>query len=239
MVKTALLDSEIQAKCAASTANSINIARLLPQVIYHGFGLVQLLQQGINKAPVITVPSGNFGNLTAAVYAAKIGLTIQHFIAATNSNAIVPHYLETGIFQPEPSRQTYSNAMDVGNPSNFERLLAAYDSDYLQIQSAITGIVISDADTVNEIRETYDSTGYILDPHTAVGVASAKRSGYLKTGPVIVTATAHPAKFPDVIQRALQQDIPVPDRLRVALDKPKQATLISADYEAFKKHLLR
>jgi threonine synthase len=238
LVKTALLDNDIKAKKTVTTANSINISRLLPQVIYHAFGVTSLRQQGISEAPVLSIPSGNFGNLTAAIYAGRMGFEIRHFVAATNINAIVPHYLETGLFTPAPSIQSYSNAMDVGNPSNFERLQALYAGDHKKMRNAITGISVSDADTLAGIRELYEKTGYILDPHTAVGVMAAKKWMPESASPRIVTATAHPAKFPEVIQRALGFDIELPDSLQLALSKPKLATEISADFRGFKRVLL-
>jgi threonine synthase len=238
LVKTALLDNDIKAKKTVTTANSINISRLLPQVIYHAFGVTSLQQQGMTKAPVLSVPSGNFGNLTAAIYAGRMGFEISHFIAATNINAIVPHYLETGLFTPAPSRESFSNAMDVGNPSNFERLQALYFGDYHKMRDAITGISVSDADTLLSIRESYEKTGYILDPHTAVGVMAAKKLMPESTSPLIVTATAHPAKFPDVIKRALGFDIHLPESLQLALAKPKIAIEIPADFGEFKRVLL-
>jgi threonine synthase len=238
LVKIALLDHDIKAKKTVTTANSINISRLLPQVIYHGFGITSLRQQGIAEAPVLSVPSGNFGNLTAAIYAGRMGFEIRHFIAATNINAIVPHYLETGLFTPEPSRESYSNAMDVGNPSNFERLQALYANDHQKMRDAITGISISDAETLAGIRDSYEKTGYILDPHTAVGVMAAKQFMPESESPLIITATAHPAKFPEVIQRALGFDIELPDSLQQALAKPTLAMKISADFLEFKRVLL-
>jgi threonine synthase len=238
LVKTALLDPTIKAKRNVTTANSINIARLLPQVIYHSYGLIQLKKLGITTPPILSVPSGNFGNLTAAIYAKRMGFLSQHFIAATNINAIVPEYLKSGIFTPRPSQQSYSNAMDVGNPSNFERLLALYAGDYQQMCDAITGISISDQETLLEIRHTYEQTGYILDPHTAVGIAAAKRFMPRQDHPIIVTATAHPAKFSEVIKQALHFDIALPESLQEAMLKPKQATLIAPDFQAFMQILL-
>lgn len=238
LVKSALLDTALKEKKSLSTANSINISRLLPQIIYHSFGMVQLKQMGNDLAPLLSVPSGNFGNLTSALYAERIGFPVKHIIAATNANAIVPHYLKTGVFTPSPSKQTFSNAMDVGNPSNFERLLAFYHNDYQQISTAITGVSISDDATLAEIQTTYKKTGYILDPHAAVGVAAAKLASQNKTDPIIVTATAHPAKFPEVIRRALQFDIDIPESLQAAMDKPKQAILMEPNMDTFRQLLL-
>ncbi|MDR3478653.1 MAG: threonine synthase [Gammaproteobacteria bacterium] len=241
LVKTALMDDEIKAKIQLTTANSINIARLLPQTIYHGWALEQIKKINLTADPTMVVPSGNFGNLTAALYARGIGFPINHFVAATNANAIVPSYLQSGEFIPKPTEHTLSNAMDVGNPSNFERLNIFYDKDVRRMRHDISGFSISDAETLTQIRQSYEKSGYILDPHTAVGVAAAKQFQLKEpsnTDPLIVTATAHPAKFPDVIKEAIGIDIPLPAALQTALDLPKQATVISPQFAELKKILL-
>jgi threonine synthase len=232
LVKEALLDATLREKRLITTANSINISRLLPQIIYHAHGLGQLQKMGIHEAPILSIPSGNFGNIVSAIYAASLGFPIQQFIAATNINAIVPYYLETGKFVPKPSLQTFSNAMDVGNPSNFERLISFYGNDLEKIRSHIKGVSISDKQTLTEIRETYERTGYILDPHTAVGVAASRKT---HDQPVIVTATAHPAKFPEAIQQAIGVLPIMPERLKMALEGQKQAHKIEATYASLKR----
>ena len=236
LVKTALQDVSLRKQKWVTTANSINIARLLPQIIYHAWGVMQLRQSGINEMPVMSVPSGNLGNLTAAVYAQAMGLPVKHFIAATNANAILPDYLGSGVFSPKPSRQTCSNAMDVGNPSNFERLQTYYQHSCAAMRNAITGVSISDEETLREIRHTYETTKYIVDPHTAVGLSAVKRVGV--TSPVIVTATAHPAKFPEVIKQAINIDVEMPASLRILMSKPKQSVLMQADYNDLQRYLL-
>jgi threonine synthase len=224
LVKQALANSD------ATTANSINIARLLPQMMYHAWGVAQLRQLGIVEAPTMIVPSGNLGNLTAAIYAKQLGVPIQHFIAASNANAVFPHYLETGEFMPCTSIHTLSNAMDVGNPSNFERIR--------HLQEKLTGISISDDETLAQIRSTYEKTNIIIDPHTAVGVAAAKQMQHRNHKmPLIVNATAHPAKFPDVIKRAIGVDIELPTQLQLALQREKQSQFIQADFDTFKQIL--
>lgn len=233
IVKSALMDNDLSRRINLTTANSINVARLLPQMIYHVWGLQQLKAYS-DICPVLSVPSGNFGNLVSAVYAKKLGFGIEHFIAATNANNIVPDYLKTGNFEPRPSIKTYSNAMDVGNPSNFERLLCAYNDNLDAMRSDISGISISDEDTLAEIRRVYDETGYILDPHTAVGVAASSRADVNSDTPVIVTATAHPAKFPEVIRRAINIEPEIPERLQVAVAGKKQSIVIAAEYEQAK-----
>lgn len=236
LVKQALLDPDLRNGRLLSTANSINISRLLPQMIYHSWGAIQLKQFGITEQPILSIPSGNFGNLVSALYAKSLGINIEHFIAATNINAIVPDYLKTDVFKPMPSRHTLSNAMDVGNPSNFERLLAFYDNKIDNMRQAITGTSITDEQTLHEIRDTYQRTGYLLDPHTAVGVAAARQ--YATTKPIIITATAHPAKFPEVIQQALDITPDMPEQLKAALERPKQSKKMNTDYETLKYILL-
>jgi threonine synthase len=231
LVKAALLDNDLRKLKLVTTANSINLARLLPQIIYHSFGIYQLQKLGITETPTLSVPSGNFGNLTSAIYAKAIGFPIEHFIAATNINAIVPRYLETSRFEPKPSQKSLSNAMDVGNPSNFERLVAFYQNDINKIRQEITGTSITDDQTLAEIKNTYKRTGYILDPHTAIGVAAARQS---HASPIIITATAHPTKFPEVIVRAIGKEPEIPERLKVVLTRKKKSTKILPEYEALK-----
>lgn len=237
LVKQALLDKDIRAHHDLTTANSINIARLLPQMIYHSWGICQLQRNHSLSDPVLVVPSGNLGNLTAAIYAKAIGFPIHHFLAATNVNSVFPRYVNSGKFTPEPSKQSLSNAMDVGNPSNFARVLAFYHNSHQKLTQAVKSISISDDETLTEIRRVYDTTGYIMDPHTAVGMAASKnaRDG----NPIIITATAHPAKFPEVIKKALGFDIELPERLAATLHKPKLSTKIPADFEGLKNILLR
>lgn len=241
LVKTALLDNDIRARTLLTTANSINIARLLPQIIYHTYGVTQLQQTGIATSPILSVPSGNLGNVTAAIYAQSLGIPIEHFIVANNSNAVFTQYLSSGKFTPHPSEATASNAMDVGNPSNFARILSFYQSNSNAIHKNISSLAIDDRKTLQQIKETHDNTGYILDPHTAVGVAASK--AFIQTHPNdtphIITATAHPAKFPEVVKRALNMDVAMPERLRKVLDKPKHSTTLSPDYQSFKDYLLQ
>lgn len=229
LVKTALADESLKVSNIFTTANSINIARLLPQMIYHAYGVVQLLSHGITIPPTLVIPSGNLGNLTSAVYAKQIGIPIRHFIAAHNMNAVFPEYLQSSTFTPQPSKKTFANAMDVGNPSNFERLVDFYGHNHHRMRHDITGAAIADDSILNEIKRTYEQSKYILDPHTAVGVAAARASGITQE-PIIITATAHPAKFPEVITEAIHINMPVPDQLRQCLNKPKQAQKISIDY---------
>lgn len=229
LVKTGLADESLRTSSIVTTSNSINIARLLPQMIYHAFGLAQLMRTGMSDAPVMSVPSGNLGNLTSAVYAAHSGFSVNHFISALNINSVFADYLTNGKFEPQPSRKSFANAMDVGNPSNFERLRDLYAKDYHRMQREITGISIDDEHILAEIRQTYEKTNYILDPHTAVGVAAARKYD-TGSAPILITATANPAKFPEVIKKAIHQDIELPETLRQIISKPKQAIKIGTDY---------
>lgn len=230
LVKLTLLDKDIKSKGFLTTANSINVGRMLPQVIYYFWGIAQ----GHFKKASVIVPSGNFGNLTAAAYARALGAPISQLVAATNQNDIVPKFLQTGVFKAESAIKTLSNAMDVGNPNNFPRLKYLYQSD---IRKAIEGFSVGDEETLQEIRETYDASKYILDPHTAVGVYAAKHFVH-STEPMIVAATAHPGKFPEVIKRALQLDIPLPYALEEVLNKKSESMAIAADYQEWKRFLL-
>ncbi|HAL57889.1 MAG TPA: threonine synthase [Bacteroidetes bacterium] len=247
LVKQALTDEELVRTRNLTTANSINLGRLLPQITYYVWAVAQLQRMigrtssdGVVQTPSVVVPSGNFGNLTAALYAGSMGAPIKSFVAATNANDVVPEYLKSGTYTPRPSVQTYSNAMDVGDPSNLARLQALYGFDVGRIQRDIEAMSVSDDETVAEIRQTFERTGRILDPHTAVGVSAARRmlaAGRISS-PVIVTATAHPAKFPEVVEKALGKQIPLPSALEQALKLPKQSTPLPADFRAWRGLLM-
>lgn len=230
LVKSALTDQRVRDKTILTTSNSINISRLLPQMIYHTWGLAQLKQQGIAATPSLIVPSGNLGNLTSAVYAKRVGFAIKQFVAATNANAILPDFLETHEFHPKPSIATFANAMDVGNPSNFERLMDSYAHDQQRIAQEIIGTPISNDEILAEIKYSYENYNFILDPHTAVGVAAARKYQIHHDNPLIITATAHPAKFPEVIKLAINIDIELPDSLQRILNLPNRSLKISNDY---------
>ena len=249
LVKLALADPEILQARSLTTANSINIGRLIPQITYYFWGVAQLrrlressrLISGQPPQPIVVVPSGNFGNLTAAVYSKWMGNPIARFIAATNANHVVPDYFSSGTYTPCPSVQTYSNAMDVGNPSNFVRLQALYEYNLEQMRHDISAVSVSDEETLAEIRRTYDRTGYVLDPHTAVGVAAARQvhSSAVDSPPVIAVATAHPGKFPDVVEKALGKHVSLPPALQEAMKQPKISTRIPPEYSSWKGILLQ
>ncbi|MBI1803242.1 MAG: threonine synthase [Ignavibacteriae bacterium] len=236
LVKQALVDPDINRSRTLTSANSINLARLLPQMTYYAWGIAQWQKnfRRDNEVPMVVVPSGNFGNLTAAVYTKWIGVSINKLVAATNANDVVPQYFSTGQYAPKPSIQTLSNAMDVGNPGNFVRLQYLYKNDIEAMRNDISAVSITDQQTVEEIRRTYEHTGRIIDPHTAVGVAAARQFGLR---PSIVAATAHPAKFPEVIKKAIGIEMPLPLSLKSVLKKRKQSVTIPNNYQEL-KHLL-
>jgi threonine synthase len=237
IVKQAFLDPELTKKYNLSSANSINIARLIPQTFYYFEAYKQVKKYG--KKIVFSVPSGNFGNLTAGLLAKKMGLPIDHFIAATNINKIVPDYLETGIYEPRPSVATISNAMDVGAPSNFTRLLALYDNDYHALKSDVSGFHLNDEDDQQVMKDIYDQHNYVADPHGAIGYAAIKEfqksnPGYLG----VYLETAHPAKFLDVMKDVLPIPTDVPDRLQAVANKEKVAHFLAPEFAATKGWLM-
>ncbi len=240
LVKQALADKEVAEARHLTTANSISLGRLLPQIGYYVWGMAQWQNfprlGAADALPAFVVPSGNFGNLTAGVYAKAMGLPAGKLVAATNVNDAGAQYIRTGSFIPRAALQTHSNAMDIGNPSNLARIRSHYHDDIAAIQAEIGAVTIGDEETLDEIRATYSLTGKILDPHTAVGVAAARKR--IGDEPAIVMATAHPGKFSDVIERALGIRMPLPPQLQEALERPKQSTRISAQYDAFREVLL-
>lgn len=246
MVKEAFSDSELTDHIILSSANSINIARLIPQSFYYLYALKQLGESDTNP-PIFCVPSGNFGNLTAGLMAWKIGMPAAGFIAATNVNDVVPEYLRTGSFSPRPSKRTISNAMDVGNPSNFARIEYLFDHDHEQIRKHIWGASFSDKLTGRAIQKVYKETGYLLDPHTAVGYLAVEQyrngaSGYFnesEDSPFVILSTAHPAKFGDVIEPIIGEEVSVPDRLAACLEKEKKSIKMGNEYRQLKDWLLK
>jgi threonine synthase len=236
LVKMALADRDMVLQHSLTTANSINVGRLLPQITYYISGYAEWRAlTGNTTVPVLVVPSGNFGNLTAALYAKKMGIPFGRCIAATNENDVVPEYFRTGVYTPRASKMTYSNAMDVGDPSNLSRILALYDHDMEMMKRDLTAVGINDDETLEEIQDVFDRTGYILDPHTAVGVRSLRKVNPRE--PAIVVSTAHPAKFPEVIKKALNIDIELPEILKRSLELPKQSVEIDPVYEELKQVL--
>jgi threonine synthase len=239
LVKQALTDKEIGKSLAVSSANSINIARLIPQIFYYFRACSQIRSSNLQEL-VISVPSGNFGNLTAGLMAKRMGLLVDRFIAATNVNDVVPEYLRTRVFIPRASVPTISNAMDVGNPSNFARILDLYNYDYESIAEDLWGSGYTDEQTRLEIKRIFNQTGYICDPHSAVG--SLALNDYLKTfnqnATGIFLETAHPAKFKPIVEDIITTKIEIPERLARCLSLPKLSHPIANDYGQFKEFLL-
>lgn len=231
LVKEALSDRGLGATRNFTTANSINLGRLLPQMAYHGWAAAQL------NRPTLVVPSGNFGNLTSALYARAMGVPIGRCIAALNANDAVRRFLATGTFRPEPSVSTISNAMDVGSPSNLTRLLRMAGGSGQRLSTMFEAHSVSDMETRSEIHRTFETSGRILDPHTAVGVAVARRLIDDPNEPIVVAATAHAAKFTDVIESTLGVPAPIPLALAHAVSRPKLSRKLPADPAAFRQLL--
>ena len=239
MVKEAFLDRELSDSLGLTSANSINLGRLIPQAFYYIYGFAQLKAR-VPGELFFCVPSGNFGNLTAGVLAWKWGLPVTGFIAATNINDVVPEYLETGVYSPRSSVRTLSNAMDVGDPSNFERLATIFGHDVEAMRAMIWGERVTDEETLETIRYFRREKGVYLDPHTAAGVRGAQRfieERYPGVGTVLTLATAHPAKFGEVVEEATGARPDIPGGLAEALDREKQATPVENTPAALKRYL--
>lgn len=241
LVKQAFLDEELSSAIRLSSANSINIARLIPQSFYY-FEAYKQVSDG-KKPVVFCVPSGNFGNLTAGLIAHRMGLPVHHFIAATNINDVVPQYLHTGQYLPRPSTRTISNAMDVGNPSNFARMLDFFSekncSTWNNMTASISGYAYDDDQTRQAVKEVYSKFNYIIDPHGAVAYLALDDYQQKQPDTIgVLLETAHPAKFLDDMNNILGHSIDVPERLSALADKPKEATLIDTVFDTFKKYLL-
>lgn len=239
LVKTAFLDSELRDQYFLTSANSINIARLIPQTFYYFYGYAR--RQRRDKPVVFSVPSGNFGNLTAGLFAKRMGLPVARFVAATNRNDVVPEYLRDGVMTSRPSVQTISNAMDVGNPSNFARMMDLYQNDVEAVRRDIVGYAFSDPETQAAIAHVSRETGYVLDPHGAVGYLGMKKfltdSALDANG--IFLETAHPAKFREVVEEALGTPIALPDTLARFAQGVKQSIPTRSEYSAFRQVLKR
>lgn len=235
LVKQAFLDDDLKKQFFLTSANSINIARLIPQSFYYFHAYAQLSDK--SKGVVFAVPSGNFGNLTGGILAKRMGLPISHFIAATNANDVVPEYLQTKIFAPRPSQSTISNAMDVGNPSNFARLMDVFNNDYDAISAEITGYAFSDVETQKAMIDVYKASNYVLDPHGAIGYLGLKeyQKKYQVTG--VFLETAHPGKFKEVVEGTLKQEIRLPSALQKFLSGKKDTYKTGSGFSEFKKLL--
>ncbi len=239
LVKSAFLDKDLTQTLKLSSANSINIARLIPQSIYYFYAYAQLKDK---KVPtVISVPSGNLGNLTGGLIAKKMGLPIYKFIAALNSNIVFFDYLQNGNYSPRPSIKTISNAMDVGNPSNFYRITEIFGNNLEEIKNLIHSEHFSDEETKEEIKRIFDKFNYLIDPHGAVGFLALEnfaKKNNKENYNGIVLETAHPAKFMDVMQTVTNKNISIPDRLKNCLQKENKSIKISNKFEDFKEFLM-
>lgn len=241
LVKQAFTDPELNTKFRLTSANSINIARLIPQTFYYFNAYAQMLKQGRDKV-VFSVPSGNFGNIGAGLLAWKMGLPVTQFIAATNANDTVPEFLKTGVYQPKPSVQTISNAMDVGNPSNWVRIADMFKDDADKLTELIIGFSYNDEETLAAVEKIYTSYHYVACPHTAIAWQALK--DWQQDQPTgrasgVFLSTAHPCKFPDVLPRHVAKAIEIPGEVQQLEGKTKQAASLGTDFEGFKRYLLK
>lgn len=237
LVKKAFMDEELNAHMKLTSANSINVARFLPQSFYYFNAYARMKEAGKADNLVVCVPSGNFGNITAGLFAREMGLPISRFIAANNANDVFYKYLQTGEYVPMASVQTVANAMDVGNPSNFARILDMYNADVEKIRRVVSGAAYTDSMILDAMKSCYDECGYILDPHGACGYRALKES--LKNGETgVFLETAHPAKFKDTVERAIGAEVEIPSRLAEFMKGEKKSVAMAADFESFKSFLM-
>ncbi|GMV37192.1 MAG: threonine synthase [Fimbriimonadales bacterium] len=240
MVKQAFADEELSVRVRLSSANSINIGRLIPQSFYYVWSVAQRRRDRSNSV-MVCVPSGNFGNLTAGFFAKRMGVPIEMFVAAVNANAVIPEYLETGTYRPRPSIRTYSNAMDVGAPSNWERIRSLYEDDYERIKAVLWSTSVDDECTVIRMQQTFERYHYIADPHTAVGLEAVERIRRqvprTAESAFISLSTAHPAKFNEVVELALGKPADLPQPLQEVMTKEKNALPMGNRYTHLKEYL--
>ena len=240
LVKNAFMDGELNAHMTLTSANSINVARFLPQAFYYFNAYAQLKRVAAVADPsnlVVCVPSGNFGNITAGLFAKRMGLPVKRFVAANNANDIFYNYLQTGKYCPQPSKQTLANAMDVGDPSNFARILDLYANQWADIKADISGATYTDDRIREAMRQCYEATGYVLDPHGACGWRALKE--LLQPSEVgVFLETAHPAKFKEKVDDILGTDIAIPERLQAFMRGKKQSVEMANDFDAFKSFLM-
>ena len=237
LVKSAFMDDELNKHMKLTSANSINVARFLPQSFYYFNAYARMKEQLNGNKLVMCVPSGNFGNICSALFGHEMGLPIDRFIAANNANDVFYNYLQTGQYNPKPSVQTLANAMDVGDPSNFARIYDLYGKSHARISQLISGATYSDEQIAETMRQCYNETGYILDPHGACGYRALKEG--LREGEIgVFCETAHPAKFKEKVDAILGTDIEIPARLRAFMDGEKQSVEMSKDFADFKQYLM-
>ena len=238
LVKRAFIDKELNEQLLLTSANSINVARFLPQAFYYFYAYAQMKKQGLQNELVFCVPSGNFGNITAALFAHRMGLPVKRFIAANNANDVFYQYLQTGKYQPKPSVQTIANAMDVGNPSNFARIYDLYGGNHHTISQLIAGFRFSDDEIRATIRDCFQQTGYVLDPHGACGYKALQLS-LSENEHGVFCETAHPAKFKETVDAVLPTPIDIPERLARFMQGHKQTHPMNNAFDKFKDFLLQ
>lgn len=237
LVKNAFMDKELNAHMQLTSANSINVARFLPQAFYYFYAYAQLKKLGKADNLVVCVPSGNFGNITAGLFGKRMGLPVRRFIAANNRNDIFYQYLQTGEYRPRPSVATIANAMDVGDPSNFARILALYDNSHAAISAEISGATYTDAQIRETVKKTYVETGYLLDPHGACGYRALEEG--LKPGETgVFLETAHPAKFLRTVEEIIGNKVAIPEKLQAFMKGTKQSVPMTKDFASFKAYLM-
>lgn len=239
LVKNAFMDPELNRHMRLTSANSINVARFLPQAFYYFNAYARLQQTRFRgQKPVFCVPSGNFGNICSALFGRKMGLPVKRFIAANNANDVFYNYLQTGSYEPKPSKQTIANAMDVGDPSNFARIYELHQGNYAEIISYINGATYNDDEIRETLKQCYSDTGYILDPHGACGYQALK--DFLQQDEVgVFCETAHPAKFKNVVEAAISAEVKIPQRLAAFMSGTKQSIPMTKEFEDFKAFLMR
>ena len=236
MVKDVFADEALNKKIFLTSANSINVARWLPQQFYYFFAWKQWKDK--NESPVISVPSGNFGNICAGLLAQRSGLPVKHFIAACNANDVVPEYFSTGDYNPKKAVATISNAMDVGDPSNFVRIMEMYREDISQLKNMVSSYSITDEETRKTIKNVFKNENYLLDPHGAVAwIALNDYLNLHNNDKGIFLETAHPVKFYDVVEPVIEQKVPVPESVQIQLNKEKRSLKIVADSKLVKEFL--
>jgi threonine synthase len=238
LVKSAFMDKDLNAHMKLTSANSINVARFLPQAFYYFYAVAQLHKLGIKKDIVICVPSGNFGNITAGLFGKRMGMPVKRFIAANNRNDIFFEYLNTGVYTPRPSVQTIANAMDVGDPSNFARILDLYGNSHETISAEIAGCTYTDEQIADSLRECYKTYGYLMDPHGSVGYRALME--LLQPGETgVFLETAHPAKFKETVEEIINDEVAIPAKLQEFMKGTKQSVQMSKDFADFKAYLLQ
>lgn len=238
LVKSAFMDEELNKHMKLTSANSINVARFLPQAFYYFNAYARMKELGKSENMVVCVPSGNFGNITAALFGHRMGLPVKRFIAANNANDIFYNYLQTGKYEPKASRQTIANAMDVGDPSNFARIYDLYHGDHALVSSLISGATYSDDQIRDTMRKCFSDNKYILDPHGACGFrALSEQLQACEYG--VFCETAHPAKFKETVEATIGAEVEIPERLAAFMKGKKQSVEMAKDFSSFKDFLMQ